>query len=160
MIKAAFLVACAIAAIGLSACSEQADAPRETPTPTPTTSTSTSSVVNGDGILIETRITDARAHTGEVLEGSVIGESAFCMGGTSTGSSQGPTITTIFDCPDGTLTVKYAPAQVSLVQSSTWEVVSGTGDFEGLRGGGSMVAAFESDDPDSGREVFTGTIAP
>jgi hypothetical protein len=39
-----------------------------------------------------------------------------------------------------------------------WEVVRGTGSFEGLRGGGSMVAKFASDDPDSGREFFTGTV--
>ena len=43
-------------------------------------------------------------------------------------------------------------------QGGVWEVVSGTGRFEGLRGGGSMVAPFESDDPDAGREVFTGTV--
>ncbi len=39
-----------------------------------------------------------------------------------------------------------------------WEVVRGSGKFEGLRGGGSMVATFESDDPDSGRKIFTGTV--
>ena len=39
-----------------------------------------------------------------------------------------------------------------------WEVVRGTGSFEGLREGGSIVAAFKSDDPDSGREIFTGTV--
>ncbi len=39
-----------------------------------------------------------------------------------------------------------------------WEVVSGTGRFKGVRGGGSMVATFESDDPDTGREIFTGTV--
>jgi hypothetical protein len=77
----------------------------------------------------------------------------------SSGSSQGPTITTIFTCPDGILTVEYAPSQHSLVQSSEWKVVSGTGTFEGLSGGGFMVAAFTSDDPDSGREIFTGTVS-
>jgi len=39
-----------------------------------------------------------------------------------------------------------------------WEVASGTGSFEGLRGGGSMVATFERDNPDSGGEIFTGTV--
>ena len=43
-------------------------------------------------------------------------------------------------------------------QSAVWEIVSGTGRFEGLRGGGSMVARFESKDPDKGRETFTGTV--
>jgi hypothetical protein len=39
-----------------------------------------------------------------------------------------------------------------------WEVVRGTGRFEGLRGGGSMAVKFESDNPDRGREIFTGTV--
>jgi hypothetical protein len=114
--------------------------------------------VRGDAILIETRITDARAHAGKVLAASVFGESPFCRGGTSSGGSDGPTITTTFACPEGTLSVRYAPTQPSLVQGSVWEVVSGTGSFEGLRGGGSMVAKFQSDDPDTGREIFTGTL--
>jgi hypothetical protein len=89
---------------------------------------------------------------------SVIGESAFCPGGRTSGGSEGAAITTTFHCPDGTLTVRYSPTQRSLVQGSPWEVVSGTGSWAGLRGGGSMVAVFEKDDPDRGREVFTGTI--
>ncbi len=36
--------------------------------------------------------------------------------------------------------------------------MSGTGSYEGLRGGGSMVARFGSNDPDEGRETFTGTV--
>ena len=162
MIKVRLVMAVTIAAIGLAACggdnggSDRADAPAETSAP----ETSTSVPVSGDAILIETRITDARRHTGEVLGGSVIGESAFCPGGEANGSSEGPTITTTFRCPGGTLTVQYAPSQFSLVQSALWGVVSGTGSFEGLRGGGSMVAAFESDNPDTGRETFTGTVSP
>jgi hypothetical protein len=148
----------AIAALGLVACSDgdgDADAPAETSA----RETSSPPPASGDAILIETRITDARAHTGEVLDGSVIGEAAFCSGGQSAGSSAGAAITATFDCPGGTLTVRYAPRQNSAVQSSEWEVVSGTGDFEGLRGGGWMVAAFTGDDPDIGREVFTGTVS-
>ena len=151
-------VVLAIAAAGLSGCGAQAGPPAETSAPTQAPAASTPAVVNGDAILIETRITDARAHTGEVLDGSVLGEAAFCTGGVSAGSSQGPTITTIFTCSGGTLTLEYSPTQHSLVQSSEWKVVDGTGTFEGLTGGGSMVAAFESDDPDAGREIFTGTV--
>jgi hypothetical protein len=159
MIKVGFAVAVVMAALSLTACAEPAAVAPETPTPTASGSGTGATVVSGDGILIETRITDARAHTGEVLAGSVLGESVFCLDGTSSGSSKGPTITTTFTCPDGTLTVQYSPTQFSLVQSSAWEVVTGTGSFEGLRGGGSMVAAFETDNPDSGREVFTGTVS-
>ena len=119
---------------------------------------SSSAPVGADAILIETRVTSAKRHTGEVLGVSVIGESAFCPGGTTSGGSDGPTITTTFRCTAGTLKVQYAPTQRSLVQGGVWEVVSGTGSFKGLRGGGSMVAKFESDDPDTGREIFTGTL--
>ena len=153
-----------IAAIGLAACGGDNgdDVPTVTVAPDGTSAqeTSTSAAVSGDAILIETRITDARLHTGEVLGGSFIGEAAFCPGGETNGSSEGPTITTTFSCPGGTLTVQYAPTQRSLIQSAVWQVVRGTGSFEGLRGGGSMAAAFESDNPDSGREIFPGTVSP
>jgi hypothetical protein len=156
MIKVAALLAVAIAAVSLSACSAPSAGPAETTAPTATPLPAP--LVDGHAILIETRITDARQHTGEVAEDSVLGEGAFCPGGTTTGSSVGPTITTEISCPDGTLTLKYAPTQVSLVQGAEWEVVSGTGSYEGLRGGGSMVAVFTDDDPDSGREIFTGIV--
>ena len=120
--------------------------------------TSTRAPVSGDAILIETRVTNARRHTSEVLDGSVIGESAFCPGGKISGGSEGPTITSTFHCPGGTLTLRYAPTQPKLVQGNVWEIVSGTRRFKGLRGGGSMVAKFENDNPDRGREFFTGTV--
>jgi hypothetical protein len=156
------VMALTIAAIGLTACGGDngGDVRTVTVTPSETSAqeTSTSVPVSGDAILIETRITNARRHTAEVLGASVIGESAFCRGGKASGGSEGPTITTTFRCPGGTLTVQYAPTQRSLVQGAPWEIVRGTGSFEGLRGGGSMVATFESDEPDSGREIFTGTV--
>ena len=124
----------------------------------PTPESPTSAPVFGKPTLIETRIIDAARHVGVVRGTSVIGESVFCPGGRTSGGSEGAAITTTFHCPDGTLKVRYAPTQRSLVQGALWEVVSGTGSWAGLRGGGSMVAVFEKDDPDRGREVFTGTI--
>ncbi|MBA3232844.1 MAG: hypothetical protein H0T17_02690 [Propionibacteriales bacterium] len=169
MTKVRLVIAVTIATTGLTACGgdnggdarPSTIAPAETSAEDTSTSaeeTSTSAPVSGDAILIETRITNAKRHTGEVLDLSVIGESAFCRGGESRGSSEGPTITATFHCPGGTLRVQYAPTQPSLVQGALWEVVRGTGSFKGLRGGGSMVAKFERDNPDSGREVFTGTV--
>jgi len=111
----------------------------------------------GDPILIETRISNAKRHAGVVLSGSVIGESAFCRGGTVSGGGAFSIVET-FSCRDGSLKVRFAPTQHSLVQSAVWEVVSGTGSYNGLRGGGSMVARFEDEDPDKGRETFTGTV--
>jgi hypothetical protein len=155
------LPAVTVVTIGLAACGgdtgggDRAAAPAETSAE----ETPTSAPVSGDALLIETRITDARRHTGEVVDGSVLGESVFCPGGTTSGGSEGAAITATFTCPGGTLAVRYAPRQPGLVQSSAWEIVRGTGDLEGLRGGGSMVAAFDGDDPDAGREVFTGTVS-
>ena len=150
------------AAIGLAACGGDNGGDVRTVTvstdETSAEETPTSAPLSGAPILIETRVTNARRHTGEVLGVSAIGESAFCRGGKTSGGSEGPTITTTFRCPDGTLKVQDAPTQPSLVQGAVWEVVSGTGSFERLRGGGSMVAKFESDNPDAGREIFTGTV--
>jgi hypothetical protein len=161
-IRMKLVMASTIAAIGLSACggANGGDVRTVTIAPTETSAqeTPTSAPVSGDAILIETRVTNAERHTGEVLGASVLGESAFCRGGNTSGGSEGPTITTTFRCNDGTLKVQYAPTQPSLVQGSVWEVVSGTGSFDGVRGGGSMVAKFESDSPDTGHEVFTGTV--
>jgi hypothetical protein len=161
MTKARLVMALTIASSGLAACGGDngGDVRTVTVAPADTSVQETSTPpVSGDAILIETRVTDAKRHTGEVLGVSVIGESAFCRGGRTSGGSDGPTITTTFRCRGGTLKVQYAPTQPSLVQSAVWEVVGGTGRFEGLRGGGSMVARFESDDPDTGWEIFTGTL--
>lgn len=155
-------MALTIASTGLAACGGSSGGDVQTVTvATTVTSAQTSSTASpggGDAILIETRIPDAKLHEGEVVAGSVIGESPFCPGGTTSGGSEGPTITATFSCPGGTLTVRYAPTQPSLVQGGVWEIVSGTGRFEGLSGGGSMVAKFEGGSPDTGREIFTGTL--
>jgi hypothetical protein len=156
-------MALTIVAIGLAACGDDNGGNVRTvtvaPAETSAQETSTSAPVSGDAVLIETRVTNAKRHTGEVLGVSVIGESVFCRGGKTSGGSDGPTITTTFRCPGGTLKVHYAPTQHSAVQGSVWEVVSGTGSFKGLRGGGSMVAKFANDNPDTGREIFAGTVS-
>jgi hypothetical protein len=162
MTKVTLVMALTIAGAGLAACGGDNGGDVRTvtvaPDETSVQETSSPAPVSGDAILIETRVTNAKRHTGEVLGVSAIGESAFCRGGKTSGGSEGPTITTTFRCPGGTLKVHYAPTQPSLVQGSVWEVVSGTGSFQGLRGGGSMVTKFESDDPDTGREIFTGIV--
>jgi hypothetical protein len=165
--KLSLWVALTVASSSLVACGGGNDGEIRTVTVAPAATSAQETAVppkaSGDAILIETRVPDAKLHTGEVLDASVIGESPFCPGGTTTGGSDGPTITTTFHCPDGTLTVQYAPIQPSLVQGAVWEIVSGTGKLEGLRGGGSMVAKFEDEDvstgaPSSGGEIFTGTL--
>jgi hypothetical protein len=149
----------AVAAIGLAACGEDNGGEVRTVTETATVADQ-NDPVTGDAILIETRISDAVHHTGEVLSGSFIGESAFCPGGKTSGGGgdvEGfASVITTFRCPDGHLTIRYSPLQPSAVQSAVWDVVSGTGSYKGLRGGGSMVAKFGK--RQSGRETFTGTV--
>jgi hypothetical protein len=148
------LVMVLVVVVGLTACGGET----KTRTVTVTAPAEESAAASGIPILIETRITDAMKHTGEVADTSVFGETPFCPGGTSTGGSEAAMITSTFKCPGGTLKVRYAPTQNSSVQGATWEVVSGTGDWQGLTGGGSMIARFDGDDPDVGQEIFAGTV--
>jgi hypothetical protein len=145
----------AVAAIGLAACGDDNGGKGRTVT-VPGDAEQDAPVI-GDAILIETRITNIERHTAEVLSESFIGKSAFCPGGKASGGGN-PTVITTFRCRDGRLKIRFAPMQRSLVQSAVWEVVRGTGSFAGLRGGGSMVARFESDASENGRETFTGTV--
>jgi len=165
-----WLMAAIALTAGLAACDggddtdAQPDASSAAESPSPESSDSSAvdsplaAPLFGKAILIETRVLNAGRHRTVVEGTSVIGESAFCRGGGARGGSEGAAITTTFHCPGGTLTVRYSPIQRSLVQGAGWEVVSGTGNLAGLRGGGSMVAVFDDDHPDRGREVFTGTV--
>ena len=155
-VKTAFTVLLMVFLLGIAACGDGGGGEVRTVTVETPAEGEQGAPATGDAILIETRISNARKHSGEVLDGSVIGESAFCAGGKTRGGSRGATITTTFHCPGGRLTVSFSPTQRSLVQSSDWEIVSGTGSFKGLRGRGWMVANFE--DREKGGETFTGTV--
>lgn len=141
---------------GAVGCDGQGATDARTSSPTPAASTATPA--GTDPIRIEETIADARVHTGVVLASSVIAEAAFCRGGHSRGGSSGETITETFECAEGTLEVRFKLVQRSLVQGGIWEIVSGTGSYAGLRGGGSMVVTFETANPDVGRAVFTGLV--
>ena len=149
----------AVASMGLAACGDDNGGEVRTVTVAAATEPAAEqeTPVTGDAILIETRITSAQRHTGRVLSQSRIGERPFCPGGTETGGGAQPIIQT-FHCPDGRLKIQFAPTQPSYVQSAAWSVVSGTGRYRGLRGEGFMVARFEGDNREIGRETFTGTI--
>jgi hypothetical protein len=82
--------------------------------------------------------------TGEVLEGSTLGGSPFCAGGTSSiptrtaippWSRTAPIDRTIITRPDGTVRVGFTPEVVPQGQTQTgsWTIVSGTGAFENQR---------------------------
>jgi hypothetical protein len=140
------------------------------------TSAASTSDSAGEPILIQTSVTIAATPgpepiaTGEVLEGSTLGGSPFCVGGTildSHGSPDpaeepyGPIDRTI-TCPDGIVRVGFTPeveVPEGQTQTGSWTIVSGTGAFEGLRGNGEMEVTYDPGDDSLGRETFTGTVA-
>lgn len=162
-----------VAAIGVSACSsgeevdQESTPPAETtssaasPTPSPSTSDDSALPVNpayGLPILIETRMENIRK--GEVLPGSFLADEPFCPGGTVRTEHGSPDIGLVqatYVCSDGRLNIGYSPMQVSEIQSSSWQVIDGSGRYEGFRGQGWMVARFD-DGSGKGRETITGTV--
>lgn len=109
--------------------------------------------------------------TGEVLEGSTIGGSPFCVGGTildthwkpADGSAEGLYKRAI-TCPDGTITVGMTPEvaapgePIDLTQMGSWTIVSGTGAFAELRGSGEMKTNYDPDPDLPARGTLTGTV--
>jgi hypothetical protein len=127
----------------------------------------------GEPIVIRTSMTIAAAPgaepiaTGEVLEGSTLGGSPFCVGGTILDSHGSPDpaeepyglIDRTITCADGTVRVGFTPeVPQGQTQTGSWTIVSGTGAFEGLRGSGGMEVVYDPDDDSVGRETFTGTV--
>jgi hypothetical protein len=127
----------------------------------------------GEPIVIRTRMVIAAEElaepiaTGEVLEGSTLGSSPFCVGGTILDShaSDDPTmepyglIDRTITCQDGSVRIGFTPDVTEGVpQTGAWAIVSGTGAFEGLRGSGEMEVVYDPDDDSLGLETLTGTV--
>jgi hypothetical protein len=102
--------------------------------------------------------------TGEVLEGSTLGGSAFCPGGTITDvhGSADPQVFLIartITCPDGDVRIDLTPEVAQgQTQTGSWTIAGGTGEFEGLRGSGEMEVVYGPDDASPARETLTGTV--
>jgi hypothetical protein len=150
-------VAAAAAAIGLAACGDDDDDDAGTTTAGGSETTATSAE-GGEAVLIKTRLI---LPNGEVIAGSKIGDSPFCVGGTFSdkqGSADIGSVDRTIDCPDGTVRIGFTPGEPQgLTQAGPWRVVSGTGSYEGLEASGEMEVEFESASSDKGRETFTGT---
>jgi hypothetical protein len=126
----------------------------------------------GEPIVIRTRALIAAEEgaepiaTGDVLEGSTLGGSPFCVGGTVVDShaSGDPAVERLIDrtitCPDGTLKVGFTTEIVPLGQTQTgsWTIISGTGAFENLRGTGEMEDVIDPEDDLLNLQTFTGTV--
>ena len=106
--------------------------------------------------------------TGKVLEGSTLGGSPFCVGGTIRDSHGSPDpevalIARTITCQEGRVRMDLTP-EVSqgmpqdLTQTGSWTIVSGTGAFEGLRGGGEMEIVYDPDPNAPARGTYTGTV--
>ena len=138
------------------------------------TSVASTTAPRGEPIVIRTRMVIAEEEgaepiaTGEVLEGSTLGRSPFCAGGTIV-DSHGSTdpavepyglIDRTITCPDGTVRVGFTPevGPQGPTGKGSWTIVSGTGSFTGLRGSGKMKVVDDPTDASLGRETFTGTV--
>jgi hypothetical protein len=153
-------LALVLATFGLAACGGD-DA---TETGAETTSGGDLSDDPGEGseeIVINTQV--ERSQPGEVLDGSTIGDSPFCPGGTFEerhGNDAIGLVDRTFTCPDGSLRIGFTPgAPEGDTQSGPWRVVSGTGAYEGLSGNGEMETTYEPGSVTKGRETFLGTVS-
>ena len=165
-----------LATVGLAACgNDDGDESGAETTPGADGDLSADPGEGGEEIVIKTRVTIGAADElrgsnvsgGEVLDGSSIGDSPFCPGGTFRDAhSEDPEIGFVdrkLQCPDGSLRIGFSPQAPTtpVTQSGPWHVVSGTGAFEGMEGDGQMEIKYEPHtDATEGRETFTGTVVP
>jgi hypothetical protein len=99
--------------------------------------------------------------TGEILQGSTLAGSPFCVGGTVLDPHMKPDhnveqyglIDRTITCPNGTVRMGFTPGE-----PGTWTIVSGTGAFEELRGSGEMETSYDPDDEALAGETLTGTV--
>ena len=129
----------------------------------------------GEAMVIRTRMVIAATEgseptaTGEVIEGSTLGGSPFCAGGTihDSHASLDPAVAPLglidrmITCSDGTVRIVFTPEVGGApgdTQTGSWTIVSGSGAFEGLRGTGEMEIAYDPDDDSLGLETLTGTV--
>jgi hypothetical protein len=106
--------------------------------------------------------------TGTILAGSTLGSTPFCAGGTILDShaSLDPQMAPYLidrkiTCPDGTVRIGFTPEVGALqgqTQRGSWTLVSGTGVFEGLGGGGKSEAVYGPNPDTPVRETLTGIV--
>lgn len=158
------VAALAVAAASLTACSD--DAGTHATTRATTTSTGTTHTASPHGerktIVIKTQFVD---FDGVVVDGSLIGNSAFCAGGTLHHESGSPEIgypaINVFTCGDSQLKIGFGPGPDQMnnrIQTSDWKVLEGSGDFAGVTGSGRMKVEFPRVGASNGQETFTGTV--
>lgn len=165
-----FGLAVATLALGLVACGGEDGGASGTTAPTGVESEGSSDVAVADEpIVIRTSMTltagEEIVASGEVLDGSTVGDSPFCPGGTiEDRHGETPDVALVdrtITCSDGTLELGFSPQRpVGNTQSGAWSIVGGTGSYEGWQGRGEMKMVYDTRgaNPTSGDETFTGTI--
>jgi hypothetical protein len=166
-------MAVTIVATCLTACSDdgggeggndRSAAPSDVLLTTPPQETPSHDAPAGDGppILIKTRV---KGFAGDVLAGSVLGDSPFCPGGTVRHEHGSPDIgfpaVNVFRCPDGQLSIGFGPGPDQMdnsVQTSDWKILDGIGRFAGMSGDGQMIVRFDRAGSVRGEETFTGHV--
>jgi hypothetical protein len=139
-----------------------------------TTSAASTTEPRGEPVVIRTRVTIADEEgaetiaTGEVLEGSTLGGSPFCVGGTILDIHPNPDpaeepylIERMITCPDGTIGIGLTPdvdVPPGQPQTGSWTIVSGSDVFDGLSGNGRMEVVYDLDDDSLAHETLTGTV--
>ncbi|HYO61881.1 MAG TPA: hypothetical protein VEU29_08275 [Actinomycetota bacterium] len=147
----------------LAGCGDDVDSPAARPSPVESSFTP---LVDGEAeIVIKTYVDLASTvDRGRVLDGSSLGDAPFCPQGTTSGghgNTDNGWLDKTFECPDGTLTLAFDPRDMKKQSASgPWEVLSGTGAYEGMEGSGRMEIEFAADPQvPEGHESFTGTVS-
>jgi hypothetical protein len=137
-----------------------------------------STVPRGEPIVIRATLIVAAEEgsepiaTGTVLEGSMLGGTPFCVGGTilESHASLDPEMKAYLidrkiTCPDGTVRIGFTPEvgtgrepEGQTPQKGVWTIVSGTGAFGGLSGSGHSEAVYGANPSSPVRSTFTGTV--
>ena len=142
------------------------------------TSVASTMAASGEPIVIRSTMIVAEEEgsepiaTGTVLEGSTLGGTPFCAGGTilESHASLDPKMKAYLidhkiTCPNGTVRIGYNPEvgpdpapHDQTPQKGVWTIVSGTGEYEGLGGKGTSEAVYGLDPSTPVRSTFTGTV--
>ena len=152
----------------LGACGGDGDDAAGTSVASPTARSGEAIVIRGKLIVAAEGGSEPIA-TGAILEGSTLGGSAFCVGGTIRDShaSLDPKMKAYLidrkiTCPDGTVRIGITPevsaAPQPQTQTGSWTIVSGTGAFARFGGSGKGEALYGPNPDSPVRETLTGTV--
>jgi hypothetical protein len=132
----------------------------------PSAGSSSTRLIDGEEDIVIKTYADLQSivDVGRVLDGSTLGDSPFCPKGATTGGhghTDNGWLDKTFTCPDGTLTLVFDPRhEKKRSASGPWEVLSGTGAYEGMEGSGRMIIEFGPDpNVPEGHETFTGKVS-